>query len=126
MSTSYQLKLRDRIRNCEDALLVEAHGLALVTCGPGERRGTPSWYDESPPFIAGRSLAYCGATLPTVPTPTPLCPTRSPSCTLRPSGFTRSSARSASNSTSLPPRYSSPTTSARACALNSSASTSRP
>ncbi|KAL7624460.1 hypothetical protein AAE478_006025 [Parahypoxylon ruwenzoriense] len=33
--TSYEIKFADRIRNCEDALLVEARGLALLACDPG-------------------------------------------------------------------------------------------
>ncbi|KAI1078726.1 putative paraoxonase [Whalleya microplaca] len=33
--TSYEIKFVDQIRNCEDALLVEARGLALLACDPG-------------------------------------------------------------------------------------------
>jgi arylesterase/paraoxonase len=32
---SLEVKFADRIRNCEDALLVEEHGLAIVGCDPG-------------------------------------------------------------------------------------------
>ncbi|KAL1877447.1 hypothetical protein Daus18300_002433 [Diaporthe australafricana] len=33
--TSYEIKFADQIRNCEDAVLVEARGLALLACDPG-------------------------------------------------------------------------------------------
>ncbi|KAI7775767.1 hypothetical protein LA080_006399 [Diaporthe eres] len=33
--TSYEIKFADKIRNCEDAVLVETRGLALLACDPG-------------------------------------------------------------------------------------------
>ena len=31
----YEIKFADRTRNCEDAILLETHGVAIVGCDPG-------------------------------------------------------------------------------------------
>lgn len=33
--SSYEVKFADQIRNCEDAVLVETKGIALLACDPG-------------------------------------------------------------------------------------------
>ncbi|KAI1108806.1 putative paraoxonase [Nemania sp. NC0429] len=35
---SYEIKFSDRIRSCEDALLVESHGIAILGCDPGREK----------------------------------------------------------------------------------------
>jgi hypothetical protein len=35
---SYEIKFADRIRSCEDALLIESEGLAILGCDPGRER----------------------------------------------------------------------------------------
>lgn len=35
---SHEIRFADRIRSCEDALLVESQGLAILGCDPGRER----------------------------------------------------------------------------------------
>lgn len=35
---SHEIRFADRIRSCEDALLVESRGLAILGCDPGRER----------------------------------------------------------------------------------------
>lgn len=38
MFASHEIRFSDRIRSCEDALLVESQGLAILGCDPGRER----------------------------------------------------------------------------------------
>lgn len=48
--SSYEIKFADKIRNCEDAVLVEDKGIALLACDPGRETwntvmvGSPSTF----------------------------------------------------------------------------------
>lgn len=50
--SSYEVKFADQIRNCEDAVLVEARGIALLACDPG--RETWNTVMVGSPFIFRR------------------------------------------------------------------------
>jgi hypothetical protein len=35
---SHEIKFADRVRSCEDALIVESRGVAIMACDPGRER----------------------------------------------------------------------------------------
>lgn len=35
---SYEIKFADRVRSCEDVLILESRGLAILACDPGRER----------------------------------------------------------------------------------------
>ncbi|KAI1739910.1 hypothetical protein F4680DRAFT_448522 [Xylaria scruposa] len=48
--TSSDIKFTEKIRNCEDVVLVESYGLALLACDPGrETWNTGLFVEEAPP-----------------------------------------------------------------------------
>ncbi|KAM4059776.1 paraoxonase [Hirsutella rhossiliensis] len=56
---SHQIKFSDRIRSCEDVLLLEAQGLALIACDPGrERWNTVMGIFRPGPVTSARLYAY--------------------------------------------------------------------
>ncbi|KAI8629759.1 putative paraoxonase [Xylariaceae sp. FL1651] len=56
---SHEIKFADRIRSCEDALLVESEGLAILGCDPGrERWNTVMGIFLPEPVSSGRLYIY--------------------------------------------------------------------
>lgn len=56
---NFSVKFSDRIRNCEDALLVEEQGLAILSCDPGR----DLWNTVMGTFVENRSMIPSGELL---------------------------------------------------------------